>query len=215
VRVVDVGNFDFATSLTIEAWVKPDAVVSSGVFRGVVSGRYNDIPNSPGGWVHSADRNDGSRWMLSICTPDCSAATAPAGSLVVGEWSHVASTYDGAAITVYHDGVPVDSVAHSGDVSDVAYVFLGAWERSFSGTLDEVRIWDLARTPAEIQSTMAESLTGGEPGLVGYWRQDEGAGHVAAHSTALAQDGTRRVRRIPVDMSGILRVPTQRGACSE
>ncbi len=41
-------------------------------------------------------------------------------------------------------------------------------------TVDEVRIWNVARTPAEIQSTMNTALTGSEPGLLLYYDFDEG-----------------------------------------
>jgi hypothetical protein len=36
------------------------------------------------------------------------------------------------------------------------------------GAVDELRIWNIARSQAEIQATMAVHLTGTEPGLVGY-----------------------------------------------
>ena len=38
-----------------------------------------------------------------------------------------------------------------------------------SGNLSDVRIWNVARTPAEIQANYTNRLTGTEPGLVGYW----------------------------------------------
>jgi len=42
-------------------------------------------------------------------------------------------------------------------------------EVHFAGQIDEVRIWNTARTQAEIQAAMHTSLTGKEPGLMGYW----------------------------------------------
>ena len=43
----------------------------------------------------------------------------------------------------------------------------------FVGFIDEVRIWNVARTEAEIRSDMNTELTGNEPGLVAYWKFDE------------------------------------------
>ncbi len=40
--------------------------------------------------------------------------------------------------------------------------------------LDEIRIWNRARTDEEIWSTMNAPLTGAEPGLAGYWNFDDG-----------------------------------------
>ncbi len=45
---------------------------------------------------------------------------------------------------------------------------------NFAGQIDEVRIFNYARTPEEIQATMNTTLTGDEAGLVGYWNFDDG-----------------------------------------
>ena len=39
----------------------------------------------------------------------------------------------------------------------------------FDGMIDEVRLWNVARSSQEIQSAMNGTLTGQEPGLVAYW----------------------------------------------
>ncbi|RKU18683.1 hypothetical protein C6503_09100 [Candidatus Poribacteria bacterium] len=43
----------------------------------------------------------------------------------------------------------------------------------FVGFIDEVRIWNVARTATEIQGDMNTQLTGDEPGLAAYWKFDE------------------------------------------
>ncbi len=43
----------------------------------------------------------------------------------------------------------------------------------FHGKMAEVRIWNKARTQAEIQADMSKRLTGKEPSLVGYWPLNE------------------------------------------
>jgi hypothetical protein len=54
-------------------------------------------------------------------------------------------------------------------------MFGGGW----TGVIDEVRVWSVARTPAEVARDMKVVLKGTEPGLVAYWRLDEGTGIVA------------------------------------
>jgi hypothetical protein len=46
----------------------------------------------------------------------------------------------------------------------------------FTGKIDEFRIWNVARTDAEITATMKQRLTGKETGLVVYYTFDEGTG---------------------------------------
>ncbi|NCS11951.1 MAG: hypothetical protein GPJ08_12735 [Microcystis aeruginosa G13-09] len=53
---------------------------------------------------------------------------------------------------------------------------VNAWN-PFAGKMDEVRIWNKARTQAEIQADMNHQLTGTESGLIGYWQFSEGTGN--------------------------------------
>jgi hypothetical protein len=46
----------------------------------------------------------------------------------------------------------------------------------FTGKIDELRIWSVARSDAEIKTTMGQHLTGKETGLVVYYNFDEGTG---------------------------------------
>jgi hypothetical protein len=48
--------------------------------------------------------------------------------------------------------------------------------RYLNGTMDEVRLWSVVRSPTEITDTMHKTLAGNEAGLVGYWGFDEGSG---------------------------------------
>jgi hypothetical protein len=46
----------------------------------------------------------------------------------------------------------------------------------WAGAIDELRIWSIARTPTEVNRDMRVVLKGTEPGLVAYYRFDEGSG---------------------------------------
>ena len=54
----------------------------------------------------------------------------------------------------------------------------------FDGTMDEVRIWNEARTEEEIRATMHHVFDGTVDGLLGYWPLNEGTGLVAADLVA-------------------------------
>jgi hypothetical protein len=59
----------------------------------------------------------------------------------------------------------------------------------FNGQIDEVRIWNIARTASDLAQYLNRSLTGAEPGLMAYYRFDEGAGPSAADSTVYGHNG--------------------------
>jgi hypothetical protein len=101
----------------------------------------------------------------------------------------MAGTYDGSGVTLYQNGQLANRVDSWGDVSDVNFVYLGRSEASFDGLLDEVRVWNVARTQAQIRADMNRTLAGNEPGLVGYWRLDEGSGQAILDASPHHNDG--------------------------
>ena len=60
----------------------------------------------------------------------------------------------------------------------------------WSGNIDEVRIWNIALSDAEIQSNYNAVLTGNESGLVGYWNFNEGEGSTLTDLSGNGNDGT-------------------------
>jgi hypothetical protein len=189
VSIVDTGRFDFDDAFTLEAWVKPLSLIGRGGFKAIVQGAFSEPPFTGGGWVMALHRSDYSDWALSVCVPGCEAAESGSRGLQIGQWQHLAARYDGAEIVIYRDGKEVGSESHSGNVSDINYVLVGIWSESFSGLIDDVRIWDIARTQSEIQADMYHTLSGNEGGLVGYWRFDEGDGQVVFDSTPYQHNG--------------------------
>lgn len=101
-----------------------------------------------------------------------------------GQWHHAAATFSAATgMRLYVDGL---LVAQNPNVT-VAYTYPsgGYWRigQDFNGTIDDVQIWNVVRTPAQIQSARSRPLTGGEAGLIRYWRFDEIAGSGVRDST--------------------------------
>jgi uncharacterized protein YjdB len=92
-------------------------------------------------------------------------------------WVHVAVTYDAATTTMklYRGGTLVasSSTAGTGHVSE--QIQLGAYGSSnfLNGKLDEVRVWNVARTASQIADNMNCDVAQ-QPGLVAYYRFDQG-----------------------------------------
>ncbi len=128
------------------------------------------------------------------------APTYSVSSLSAG-WHHLAVTYDGRYTKLYVDGDLKDT-DDAGSSYSITYAYsnaliIGGEAQTgtsaidfFNGNIDEVRIWNSARTQTEIQEKMYVTLAGSESNLVGYWRFDEGSGSTVYDETAIPQNGT-------------------------
>jgi|GEM_PF-6530559 len=112
----------------------------------------------------------------------------------LSKWHHIACTYNGSTQRIYLDGVLEDSLSWSNTFTITTGITLGkdfeANIQYLNGMLDEVRIWNLARNQAAIQADMYREIGSNEPGLVGYWRLNEGSGYTAFDQTSNHNDGS-------------------------
>jgi hypothetical protein len=121
-------------------------------------------------------------------------------------WTHVVGTYstNSGGLRIYIDGMlSAASTSYDGNS------FLGAKIRqttlpllfggSFvSGSMDEVRVWNRARTANEIASSRFCRLTGLETNLAGYWQFDDGtARDVTGHGNDGAFFGGATTTLVP------------------
>src|SRR5205823_3655540 len=112
-----------------------------------------------------------------------------ANSIATGAWHHVAGTFRASTVqlTLYLDGTQVATqtfaTASLGNTSPVDIGRNGGPTANFwLGKLDDVRVWNVVRTAAQIQANLQTELAGSPAGLVGNWRFDEGSGTSAADS---------------------------------
>lgn len=119
-------------------------------------------------------------------------AVLEACALRAGIWSHVALAFDKSGATAYVDGVECarDAGARGGDLTPSAKPLevggqLLQPDLSFAGALDEVRVWRNARTPAQLQALMLDTLRADfqfdarTDGLMASYGFSEGYGRVA------------------------------------
>ena len=110
-------------------------------------------------------------------------ATAQSPSVLpANAWYHIAGTYNGDSVRIYVNGVCTDSSEVSGSVPTNSHdVYIGIDQNHashFTGTIDEVRIWNTARNASEIVADMNNFYTGTPTGLIGYWQFNEEVGPV-------------------------------------
>ena len=79
-------------------------------------------------------------------------------ALPLNAWSHLATTYDGAVVRLYVNGVPAGSASIAGAMAASTGVLRiggnGVWGEWFAGLIDEVRVYSRALSAAEIQQDM-------------------------------------------------------------
>jgi hypothetical protein len=108
-------------------------------------------------------------------------ATGPqadaAGLVPLNIWTHVAVTYDGTTTRFYINGaLDTTSTAITGAPTiNTRPLQIGSdfhWNQTPKGFVDEVRLWSVARTQAEIAAAMNTAITSARPGLVAVWGMD-------------------------------------------
>ncbi len=120
-------------------------------------------------------------------------------AIVDNHWYHAAATYDGGTWKLYLNGVLEDSLVVNQPVQNnsighaslaTALNSTGSSAGRFAGLMDEVRVWDYARTEQEIRADINEEIIGAQPGLVALWGMDDANGTTVADSSGNNIDGT-------------------------
>ncbi len=127
--------------------------------------------------------NGSSGWQLT---------SGPA--LAPGAFAHLALVVDGKQAVLFIDGVETARTTVPTLPVPASAVLLGrtgTWDAAsaLSGDIDEVRIWNRARSAADL-ADRGRRLLGTEAGLVSYLRLDEGSGTIAANMVDRRRDTT-------------------------
>jgi hypothetical protein len=151
VTVADSPSLDLTTAMTLEAWVNPNALGTT--WRTVL------FKTTTGGMVYSLYANqDGTRPVGQVSIGGEQEAVG-AAALPLNAWSHLAATFDGSSLRLYVNGALAGTTAVSGTIpASTDALRIGGnsvWPEWFSGLIDDVRVYDRALTPSEIQADMA------------------------------------------------------------
>lgn len=202
-----------ATALTLECWL-----LRTGAGTSTATGGVTAIPLVTKGRSEADGSNLDCNYFLGIdattgaLCADFEAApsagvSAGANFPVIGAtpvplnaWQHAAATYDGTTWRLYLNGVQdatstpanapqprADSVQHFAVGS--ALTSTGVPAGFFQGAIDEVRVWNVARTPAQIANARNRQIAAPIAGLLARYGFGEGASHIASGTVPLAPAG--------------------------
>jgi YD repeat-containing protein len=188
--------YQFGTSdFTIEAWVKFAQAGGDGTIMSRKSGQGG--PNEggfllvikPTGSIKLATDNGTTYFEIDTAVTNVND----------GNWHFVAAVRQGAQISVYVDTVLITGQYNGGgppplNVNNPEPLTLGTSlqqqepYRFFSGQLDNIALWQGARSAATIAADFSTRFTGSEPGLVGFWSFDfrDGRDQSPTHNKAVA-----------------------------
>jgi len=158
-------------AFTIEVWFKTS--VGGGFF---LDKRIDvDVPDGEQGFFLSLVQLSRAKFAVEIPEQgheETGIVSAREG-LNDGLWHHAVGVREGNEIRLYIDGTLEASAIldRPMNISNDNPIVIGmrhSFGPSFTGTLDEIRIWSVAKSHQEINDYMNISLVGDEPGLVAY-----------------------------------------------
>lgn len=195
--VTDHDDLDYIDQMTLEFWMKPDD--ASSLHRLFLKGN----PFNAGGYGYSVlYRGDQAGDPLAIQLNDGSAT----GSTLTYNLGDISNAWTYIAIVcvrstthcdVYKNGIFVTqaggSYANTGSTNSTSALTFGSATNGYNGQLDEVKIYNYARTPQQIVSDMnAGHPAGGSPvsSQLLYWKFDENNGTTTYDTTPNGYNGT-------------------------
>jgi len=158
IEVPDSDSLNPKKAITIEVWMKMEKDNGECLAKDWGGQRDYIFPEI-------VQNGTGLRFVL---WPDTKILDTP--GLKLNEWQHYAGVWDGKEMRSYINGEEKGKDVYSpGELNDSdASLYIGvgdskAW--TCKGLMDEIRIWEVARTEKEINEFMEKTLNGDEPGL--------------------------------------------------
>ena len=192
----DITQLNNVAAFSIEGWANQTTNTDTEVIFYKVSDASNDITLYTSGGTMYIDLGNGSD---SYATWASYSATITSGT-----WFHWAVVYDGGGVAnanrlkLYINGnaTPI-TLAFTGTIPATTSSSLSSnnaqlstTANPFGGYMDEVRVWSVARSGANINSYYNKIISGSTTNLVASWRMDEGTGTSLEDETSNSYDAT-------------------------
>jgi hypothetical protein len=154
VNIPDSSSLDLTSGMTLEAWVRPSSL---GGWDTVL------LKEQPGNLLYAIYANTGpGPSSTEIETSQGYFPQYAPGTLSLNTWTHLAATYDGTTLRLYINAVEVGSRAVNGSLNTSSGALRiggnAVWGEYFAGLIDEVRVYNRALSPQEIQTDMNRAI---------------------------------------------------------
>jgi len=192
--VNDLGTNDF----TLEAWVNIE-VMDPGGSKIISKGLTTVGTPSNAGYGLRVNKVDIGDVEFHMGNSDGSHIQVVYNGITPNGWNHVAGVREGKKLYLYLNGelVQEDSTQTVYNVNTNIPLAVGAHYRGvfgnigeyFNGKIDEVRIWSIKRTQAEIQENMNCAFTMPYPGLQAVYNLNDSMGTETTDSSGFGNNG--------------------------
>lgn len=165
-------SYDFvgSTTITTELWIKPVALPStySSTNPAAVIQLIAHTGTNAGYKLYITSDNK----LAFQINADSAAIATSTNTINTNVWTHVVGVYDGTNVIVYINGQPEGSVAYStalastgstptslkiaGSSTSLPAASTSTSTFNFSGMIDEVRLYNVALTPAQVAARFAQ-----------------------------------------------------------
>ena len=206
-------SINLGANFTMEAWVN----YSGSNLTIIDKGNYDFL------WQLDANNNGNKMGFYYAGTSGWVYST---GSIPQNTWTHVAITLQGGILTFYINGMASGTAAVASAAQDAQSMNIGRQQPTacacnhFNGTMDELRLWNYARTPSQILANL-NSVPSNTYGLVAYYKFDETTGTTIADASGnnntgtFLNDPTRQIpSTVPSNVVNALWTPTNTTAPS-
>jgi len=199
------------TELTIESWVYVRSFNNDSNVRStaIVSNWNIWSPDNQKGYLLRAFYYDSTsnslQWQFIVCDgvnyQQVVFENIPYNDFVTkyaNKWLHISGVFKGGDYMKLLINGEVKETLDTGipekmepNIGTPTYLYYTPMSPGYTdGIIDEVRIWNVARTQEQIQSCMSQELTGNEEGLAGYWNFNKGRGSTVYDNTINKNHGT-------------------------
>lgn len=177
---VTANDFNLGTGdFTMETWIYPTAFTAPDMY--ILSNRLNNF-GATGNWFNLAI--SGNKFQIELGQAATASNTVYIGtsSLTANNWYHVAVVRSGLEYKLYVNGI-IETIAYDPSARNITgnfgYAHIGGWPengsgRWFNGNIDELRVWNLARTQCDIQTYMNTQINTTVTGLIANYHFNEG-----------------------------------------
>ncbi len=149
--------------ITIEAWIKPDSIGPEKTI--LIKGSSGQCEN------YGMFLKDGK--LAFVSGGDCGwKGTSKKTIIKQGVWQHVAVVGIGNMVYFYLNGIQTDSISLYNTIGPINSESIwigkssGVLHNAYAGQIDDVRIWNYARSKNQINKNIFKEQSGNESGLV-------------------------------------------------